>query len=90
MVFRQRKDGAIESHVKPERDIIPVRLNDEERELLKKAKEILEQPKDSTAIKQLAMIGYFVIQRPETSELLGIVFANKRKNKRTGIVEYAV
>jgi hypothetical protein len=59
------------------------------REMLEKAKTILEQERDSTTMKQLAMIGYAkVILDPETHALLGVLFKNKRTNRRNGIVTF--
>lgn len=69
-------------------DTFTVKLNPEERALLEKMKAILEQDKDSTAIKQLAWIGTKVLLEEKTSYLLETVFDNKRKNKRLGIVKY--
>ena len=78
------------STIKEEGDIIPIRLNSKERELLKDAKRILEQAKDSTIIKQLMLLGYKCIKHQETQDVLNIVFENKRRNKRLGIVEFEV
>jgi len=70
-------------------DIVNVYLNQEEREALNKAKKILEQTKDSTALKQLALVGCAnLIVEQKTAVILGIVFGNKRKNKRLGIAEF--
>lgn len=72
----------------PKVDSFTVRLNEEERKRLEEDKHILEQEKDSTAIKQLALIGSIVIREPKTAAILGILFKNKRNNKRSGIVSY--
>ena len=80
----------IVSEVKDINEVIPIRLNEQEKALLKDAKRILEQPKDSTALKQLVALGYKCIKKPESEELLELVFANKRKNKRSGIIEFEV
>jgi hypothetical protein len=69
-------------------DVITVKINPEERELLKKCKTILEQEKDSTCLKQLAWIGAKVIHDEKTAYILGTVFDNKRKNKRLGIITF--
>ena len=50
-------------------DIFTIRLNKLEREQLNKAKIILEQPKDSTTIKLLTLIGYYVLQDNLTGHL---------------------
>jgi ERCC4-related helicase len=68
-------------------DSFTIRLNKEEREQLNNDKRLLRQPKDSTAIKQLASIGSKVIHDPKMAELLDIVIENTRKNKRIGINE---
>lgn len=72
----------------PKVDSFTVRLNEEERARLEEDKKILEQEKDSTAIKQLALIGSIVLREQKTASILGVIFANKRRNKRLGIVEF--
>lgn len=69
-------------------DNFTVRLNEEERIILDKAKMVLTQKKDSTAFKQLAMIGAKVLHEEKISEILDICLNNKRKNKRLGIVDF--
>jgi len=69
-------------------DVIPVRLNEEEREELNVAKKILNQSKDSTALKQLSSIGAKVLHDGLTGNIIKSIFANKRKNWRTGINEF--
>lgn len=81
-------DGTVRSEVEHDQDVLKVRLNDEERAILKKCQEILEQPKQSTALKQLALIGANVVQDEKTGKILEMIFDNKRKNKRTGVIEY--
>ena len=66
-------------------DSFSVRLNDEERALLDVCKKIIEQQKDSTALKTLAWIGAKVIHEPKTAYLIETLFKNKRKNDRLGI-----
>lgn len=69
-------------------DLITVRLNKEERELLQICKKIIEQPKDSTALKTLALIGSNVLQDNKTAYILATLFKNKRNNERLGIPDY--
>jgi len=69
--------------------ILSVRLNKEEFKDLQVAKDILQQTKDSTALKQLAKIGMFnVIHDEKMKHLLSTVFANRRKNERIGLVDF--
>jgi hypothetical protein len=69
--------------------ILSVRLNKEEFNDLQVAKDILNQSKDSTAIKQLAKIGMFnVIHDEKMKHLLSTIFGNRRKNARIGIVDF--
>ena len=75
-------------HEEKTADNFTVRLNKNERATLEVAKSILEQPKDSTALKQLALIGANVIQEEKVRYLLGVVYSNKRKNARLGIVDF--
>ena len=69
-------------------DSFTVRLNEEERQLLEKCKEMLEQKKDSTAIKQLAFIGAKVLHEEKIEYILSTVFKNKKKNQRIGIIDF--
>lgn len=73
-------------------DVFAVKLSKDgkERELLEQCKQVIEQEKDSTALKQLAWIGAKVILEEKMSYLLGTIFANKRKNKRLGIIQFEV
>jgi len=71
-------------------DTFTVRLGEDfSREDLELGKKILEQEKDSSALKQLAMIGLAnVLHDTKTKTLLAIVFKNKRNNKRHGRITY--
>lgn len=69
-------------------DTFTVWLSGEDRAMLENAKVVLEQPKDSTVLKQLARIGAKTLGTSQSMEILSIIFKNKRKNKRQGIVEY--
>ncbi len=70
-------------------DAFTVRLNEEEREIFDKCKLILQQEKDSTAIKQLALeIGSKVIHDEKLKGFLSVVMNNYRKNKRLGVVTF--
>jgi hypothetical protein len=69
-------------------DSFSVRLNKDERELLEKSKKIIEQSKDSTALKSLAWIGAKVLHEEKTSYILATLFKNKRNNQRLGIVDF--
>ena len=69
-------------------DSFTVRLNVEERADLERDKQILNQKKDSTALKQLAKIGSKVIREKKTTAILDVVFKNKARNRRIGIVDF--
>lgn len=75
-------------HEKKKADTFTIRLNIEERKRLEENKRILRQPKDSTALKQLAEIGEIVLHDPSFVKALGVVFLNKRRNERTGIYDF--
>jgi len=75
-------------HEKKKQDSFTIYLNKEEREILSRCQKIIEQEKDSTALKQLAWIGANLLESPKIAVLLGIIYSNKRKNKRLGIVEF--
>jgi len=88
MTLRIRDDGTVVSEKKPKKNVIPIRLNDDDYVFIEDAKQILEQPKTSTVLKQLAYIGYLYIKQSDKQNLLKVIFENKRKNKRLGIVEF--
>lgn len=69
-------------------DSFTCKLNEQERKVLEECKQIIQQTKDSTALKQLAWLGAEVILDKKTATLLDIVFNNKRKNSRLGIVDF--
>lgn len=72
-----------------QRDIISVPLDKYfTRSILEADKKLLCQSKDATALKQLAMLGHKVIHDKKIREYLSIIIHNRRKNKRTGIIEY--
>jgi hypothetical protein len=69
-------------------DSFTVRLNENERAEFEAAKNIIEQPKDSTAIKQLAWIGINVLHDKKVSYIVGSLFKNKKNNARLGIADF--
>ena len=70
------------------RETFTVSINKEERKRLDEDKKILQQEKDSTALKQLAELGHNVLHSDLTGKSLRVVLANKRRNKRLGIVDF--
>jgi len=69
-------------------DAFTVRLNKQERAMLEQDKKILQQVKDSTALKQMAWIGSNVLHDNFTGAILELIFKNKRRNKRLGIPDF--
>jgi hypothetical protein len=69
-------------------DAFTVRLNAAERAALEADKKILNQPKDSTALKQLARIGSKVIHDDLIGSVVKEVTDNKRRNERLGINDF--
>lgn len=89
MVMRKLEDNSIVSRLKAIPDVFSIKVNQKDKELLLACMDVLEQPKHSTAVKQLMYLGAKVVAKDETKELLAMVFENKRKNKRLGYdVEY--
>jgi hypothetical protein len=71
---------------KPKIDSFTIWLNEDERKELEYSKGILQQPKDSTALKQLAHIGYLkLIGDVSFRWSLGQVSRNVYNNKKIGI-----
>jgi hypothetical protein len=70
---------------KPKCDAFTIWLNPQERAKLEEAKKVLQQPKDSTAFKALAEIGFFnLIGDKKVSFIIGLIFRNKRLNFKSG------
>lgn len=86
MNFKDKKPF-VRYNLEKKTDAFTVKLNKEERAEFENFKRIIQQTKDSTAIKQLAWIGAKVLLDDKMLEILGIVFGNKRKNERLGIGE---
>lgn len=70
------------------RETFTVSINKEERKRLDEDKKLLQQEKDSTALKQLAELGHNVLHSDLTGKSLRVVLDNKRRNKRLGIVDF--
>ncbi len=77
----------LEDERSPNKEILPIRLNSEERLILDQGKKLLRQHKDSTALKAMAMLGYAVLQDKLTGQAIDIIFKNKRKNRQSGYEE---
>lgn len=70
------------------KDVFSVKINKDERLLLDKCKMVIEQPKDSTALKTLAWIGAKVILEEKTNYIISTLFKNKRNNERNNIHDF--
>lgn len=76
-------------HEKKKADTFTVKLNKLERELFNNLKRRIQQSKDSTAIKQLALIfGAEVLLDERRTESDTILLNNYRKNKRLNIIDF--
>ena len=65
-----------------------LRITPTERVWFEEAKKFIKQPKNSTAIKQLAEIGAAnVLHDKKTNTILDIILNNFRRNARIGIAE---
>jgi len=73
---------------KEKRETFTVSLNKAERQELEDDKKILQQSKDSTAIKQMWRIGRIVLHDDMTGKILKEILQNRNRNKRLGIVEF--
>lgn len=68
--------------------VMSLKLNDKEKDWLMEGAKMIRQSKLSTAIKQLAYIGYSkVVLDKETAHILDFIFENSRRNDRMGIVD---
>jgi len=71
----------------PKKDTFNVHLNIEERAQLNADKLLLQQTKDSTALKQLASIGSKVLHDPLLGGFALIIMDNIRRNARSGVMQ---
>ena len=68
--------------------IFSTRLNDADLLWFQPAKKFIKQPKNSTALKQLAEIGAIVVIHDEKMhKILDVLRNNFRRNRRMGIAE---
>jgi hypothetical protein len=70
----------------PNVHVVSVKLNSQERRDLEDGMTLLQQEKESTALKQLAWLGLQVVHDPKNELLLTILSGNLRRNDRLGIV----
>jgi len=86
-------EGFKSTKLQEERDkdnavIFSIRLSDKDIEWLQPAKIFINQPKNSTAMKQLAEIGAaYVIQDKKIAKIIEVIGGNFRRNRRMGIAE---
>lgn len=78
----------VRQHLEKQADVFTIKLNEAERKELEEWKHLLQQEKDSTALKQLARIGAKVLLEEKTKLANEIVLNNYRKNKRLGVVTF--
>ena len=85
-----KQEPFVRYHEEKQVDSFAIRLSKDgsERELLEKAKKILKQSRDSTALKQLAWIGAEVILDQKIKRLIDNVTNNRRKNKRQNNIDF--
>lgn len=75
-------------HENKKADTFTVKLNPQERKEFDSFKYLLQQEKDSTAIKQLAWLGSKVLLDEKFKAANETILNNFRKNKRLGIVTF--
>jgi hypothetical protein len=68
-----------------EDDNFTIRLTDTDKEWFLPAKALINQPKRSTAMKQLAEIGANVLQDQKIAKIFDVVKGNSYRNKRLGL-----
>lgn len=83
----ERHPFTYENKIPQKKKPISVKLNDNDRAMLKECKPILQQERDSTILKQLAHIGAKVLLKQENKYISAMVFKNSKNNKRIGIIE---
>lgn len=77
-----------EERLSDKRELITLSINDKEKERIRSLRVTLQQEKDSTLLKQLALIGVAFVRNENPQELLALyVRENVRRNKRLGLLE---
>ena len=72
----------------PKDKTFTLRITEKDKEWFPEAKKMIKQPKNSTAMKQLAKIGAIVVLHDKkTNQILEVILNNYRRNKRLGISE---
>lgn len=70
-------------------DTFTIRMTEDfDRAFFESLKKLIHQKKDSTAMKQLAMIGSEVLHDKKTMRIVDIITNNKRKNKKIGVADF--
>jgi hypothetical protein len=87
MVLTKERFRLYELNEDKQQDVVSLKMNKEEREMLEADKVTLQQEKDGTALKQLWAIGRKVIHDTPEGVFFKLYLDNLRKNKRIGIVE---
>lgn len=70
-----------------DQEVFTVRLNDKEKKMLFEDRKFLKQIKQSTALKQMWMIGRIVLHDPKIAKILEVVTGNLSRNERIGLVD---
>ena len=79
------KDYTLDEEKDKGRDrVLRIRLNKSEWDTLVKAMRVMQQPKPSTAVKQLVEIALNVLHRDSTGQIMRICLNNRRRNQRSG------
>jgi hypothetical protein len=75
-------------NIEKEDDNFTIRLTDKDKIWFLPAKSLINQPKRSTAMKQLAEIGANVLQDKKIAKIFDVVKGNSYRKYRLGIKEF--
>lgn len=75
-----------EDRAKDKGAVFSVWLNNKEIAELGRYKELLQQDKDSTTLKQLAELGKLLIDSDLTGSVMSVVLSNIKRNERLGLL----
>lgn len=82
------KKPFVRYNIDSDNDTFTVRITENDKEWFVEAKKLIKQPKNSTALKQLAEIGFrHVLHDEKIKQILDTVLNNSRRNQRTGVTE---
>jgi hypothetical protein len=81
------KKPFVKYDLEKEHNTLTVRINERWRKILDEDMIILYQPKRSTTLKQLALLGHVVLHGGSMAEIIRVALKNKARALRIGVLD---